>query len=105
MAIMTAIMDRMTSDDEDSAVTHKLTMIVKKYLGDVMMKIMLKVIMINNMMTEMMKLKWLLGDGLPVDAAVLIAERLITFCFGISQPLPDKQVSLVTRENLCALLV
>ena len=105
MTVKTTTMDMMTSDDEDSAVTHKLIMIVDKYLGDVMMKIMLKVIMINNMMTEIMKLKRPLGDALPVAAGAVIAARLIMFPFGMSQPLEDRQASLLTRENLCALLL
>jgi hypothetical protein len=35
-----------------NVVTHKIMMSVKNYLGSVMMNVMLKLIMINNMRTE-----------------------------------------------------
>jgi len=81
-------------------------MTVKNYFGDAMMKVMLKLIMINNTRTEMISWRAPLGDGLPVDAGCInrsAAHHVPPF--GISEPLQDKQVSLVTRENLCALLL
>lgn len=51
--------------------THKLMMTVKNYLDDVMMKVMLKLIMINNHENGNDKLKSPLGDGLPVDAGCI----------------------------------